>query len=120
MLADDDGIAVVAEASSDEHVVPIAQEGAIDVAIGDPEHLGAEAITGLVALGVAVMLVSSQSEERALMRAIGWGCAGYLEQDEIRPGDLPRLVRLAAKGYRTQSERAFDLLRATCVRTRRY
>ncbi len=58
MLASDDGIAVVAEASSAEHVVAVVQEPSAAVVIGDPHQLGAEAITALLAAGVKVLVVS--------------------------------------------------------------
>lgn len=111
MLAADDGIAVVTEASSGEHVAALAQGAGVAVVIGDPHQLGAETITGLLAAGVRVLVVSFSVEERHLLQAIACGCSGYVDQREIRPGDLPRLVRLAAKGHRVLSEGAFELLR---------
>lgn len=111
MLAIDDEILVVAEASSVEHVVAVAEGAGAAVVIGDPHQLGAEAIVGLLAAGAKVLVVSFTVEERHLMQAIACGCSGYVDQREARPEDLPRFVRLAADGHRVFSDGAFELLR---------
>lgn len=111
MLASDDGILVVAEVGSADKVVQLAREGAIDVVIGDPHQLATDVIGRVLAESSRVLVVSFTVEERHLMQAIASGCSGYVDQRELRAGDLPRLVRLAASGHRFLSDSAFELLR---------
>jgi two-component system nitrate/nitrite response regulator NarL len=111
MLSVDDGILVVAEVGTSDKVVPLVQQGDIDVVIGDPHQLATDVIGRVLAEASRVLVVSFTVEERHLMQAIASGCSGYVDQRELGAGDLPRLVRLAARGHRSLSDSAFELLR---------
>lgn len=111
MLGSDDGILVVAEVGSADKVVALVKESDVDVVIGDPHQLATDVIGRVLAESSRVLVVSFTVEERHLMQAIASGCSGYVDQRELKVGDLPRLVRLAANGHRFLSDSAFDVLR---------
>jgi DNA-binding NarL/FixJ family response regulator len=111
MLQADNGILVVAEVGSSDSVVSLVRDGDIDVVIGDPHQLATDVIGRVLAESARVLIVSFTVEERHLMQAIASGCSGYVDQRELGVGDLPRLVRLAARGHRFLSDSAFEVLR---------
>jgi len=111
MLEKDDWILVVAEVGSSDSVVSLVQQGDVDVVIGDPHQLATDVIGRVLAESSRVLVVSFTVDERHLMQAIASGCSGYADQRELRRGDLPRLVRLAANGHRFLSDSAFEMLR---------
>jgi DNA-binding NarL/FixJ family response regulator len=111
MLSTDDGILVVAETGSSDKVVGLVKKSDIDVVIGDPHQLATDVIGRVLAASSRVLVVSFTVDERHLMQAIASGCSGYADQRELKAGDLPRLVRLAANGHRFLSDSAFEVLR---------
>jgi DNA-binding NarL/FixJ family response regulator len=108
MLTSDEGIVVVAETQNAEGLLSAVKEAGASVVIGDPHQLGPAAIATLVAATIRVLIVSFTIDEQHLVQSIAAGCSGYVDQRELGPGDLARMVRLGASRHGVLSETATD------------
>jgi two-component system response regulator NreC len=114
VLAQDPGIAIVAEADDGTTALQLAERHAPDVVIIDvamPGLNGLDAAAQITrkARGLGVIVLSMYSDEEYLMRAVSAGVRGYLLKDSAEP-DLIRAVRAVAAGGTFFSPAIADLL----------
>lgn len=102
LLADDPRLQVVRRVETVAAAVAAAQEQPIDVALIDfrlPDGTGAEAATGIRRFHpeVAVVFLSADDSEPAMIAAVEAGAAGYLVKTAAGP-EIVDAVRRAAEG----------------------
>lgn len=114
MLADAPGVRVAGEADSTQQALALADERHFDVALVDialPDRNGLELLR-LLRLKyprIAVLMLSTYSEDIYAMRAIRLGAAGYLTKD-VPEETLVAAIRKAAAGGRYLSPLLVDRL----------
>lgn len=114
MLADAPGMTVAGEADSTRQALALANERHFDVALVDialPDRNGLELLQ-LLRLRhpkIAVLMLSTYSEDIYAMRAIRLGAAGYLTKD-VPEETLVAAIRKAAAGGRYLSPLLVDKL----------
>ena len=114
MLAQDPGIAIVAEADDGSTALQLTEQHDPDVVIIDVAMPGLNGLDAAAQLtrkvrGLGVIVLSMYSDEEYLMRAVSAGVRGYLLKDSAEP-DLIRAVRSVASGGTFFSPAIADLL----------
>jgi DNA-binding NarL/FixJ family response regulator len=102
ILAGEDDLTVVGEASSADEAVTAARALQPDVVLMDlrmPGGDGVVATTGVLAAAPAarVVVLTTYESDADILRAVEAGAAGYLLKDAAR-GDLVAAIRAAARG----------------------
>lgn len=114
VLAQDPGIAIVAEADDGATALQLTEQHAPDVVIIDVAMPGLNGLDAAAQItrkvrGLGVIVLSMYSDEEYLMRAVSAGVRGYLLKDSAEP-DLIRAVRAVAAGGTFFSPAIADLL----------
>ena len=116
ILAQADGLEVVAEAADGSEAVALTVQRPVDVALLDIRMPGTDGITAAariaaVSPSTACLILTTFDEERYFTRALSEGVSGYLLKD-MRPAGLIAAVRSAAQGHAVTSpqltRRLFD------------
>lgn len=118
-MLEEDGIAVVGEATDGDGAVAVAREREPDVVVMDlrmPGGSGIEAVRQIVSScpKVHVVVLTVSAEQGDVLAALAAGACGYLLKD-TRPAELVACIRLAAAGHAVLSR---EIVRALATQLR--
>jgi two-component system invasion response regulator UvrY len=118
-LDEQDGIRVVAEASSGREAIDLVRTHAVDVLLLDldmPGQSGIDALTMIKAKAenVAVLVLSGYPEHQYAVPLIRNGASGYLNK-ACEPGEITSAIRRVAQGGRYITPAVAELLAAQVV-----